>query len=154
MSTIVNRKGFIILAGAFVLGSAVFVVTTSKESNRNNDEHSVFTYMVHLTGYIVSIDEEANTFQLRVPVEDDSERILTVHFGEKSASGAPVNVSDYKIGDHITISYFPYDRKGSYIDADSAGIFNEKYDRIWKDDQNPEIIRQKYIQMIEHMESL
>ena len=109
--------------------------------------------MFEVTGHIVSIDEEANTFQLRVPVEDGSERVLTVHFGEKSASGVPVNVSDYRIGDHITISYFPYDRKGSYIDADSADIFNEKYDRIWKDDQNPEIIRQKYIQMIEHMES-
>ena len=153
MSTIVNRKGFIILAGAFVLGSAVLAMTTSKESNRNNDEHSVFTYMDHLTGYIVSIDEEANTFQLRVPVEDGSERVLTVHFGEKPVSGVLVNVSDYKIGDRVTIDYFPYDRKGSYIDADSAGIFNEKYDRIWKDDPNPEIIRQKYIQMIEHMES-
>ena len=154
MSALVNRKGFIILAGVLVFGSTVLAMTTSKESDRNNDEHSVFTYMDHLTGYIVSIDEEANTLQLRVPVEDGSERVLTVHFGEKSASGAPVNVSDYKIGDHITISYFPYDRKGSYIDADSAGIFNEKYDQIWKDDQNPEIIRQKYIQMIEHMESL
>lgn len=111
------------------------------------------SYLLCVTGHIVSIDEEANTFQLRVPVEDDSERVLTVHFGEKSASGVPVNVSDYKIGDHITISYFPYNRKGSYIDADSAGIFNEKYDQIWKDDQNPEIIRQKYIQMIEHKES-
>ena len=154
MSIIVNRKGFIILAGAFVLGGAVLAMTTSKESNRNNDEHSVFTYMDHLTGYIVSIDEEANTFQLRVPVEDGSERVLTVHFGEKPVSGVLVNVSDYKIGDRVTIDYFPYDRKGSYIDADSAGIFNEKYDQIWKDDQNPEIIRQKYIQMIEHMESL
>ena len=118
-------------------------MTTSKESNRNNDEHSVFTYMDHLTGYIVSIDEEANTFQLRVPVEDGSERVLTVHFGEKSASGAPVNVSDYKIGDHITISYFPYDRKGSYIDADFIEIFDGQRDRVWKDAQVPKIYTDK-----------
>ena len=143
MSTIVNRKGFIILAGAFVLGCAVLAMATSKESNRNNDEHSVFTYMDHLTGYIVSIDEEANTFQLRVPVEDGSERVLTVHFGEKSASGAPVNVSDYKIGDRVTIDYFPYDRKGSYIDADFIEIFDGQRDRVWKDAQVPKVYTDK-----------
>ena len=47
MTVPINRKGFIILAGAFVLGGAVLAMTTSKESNRNNDEHSVFTYMDH-----------------------------------------------------------------------------------------------------------
>ena len=143
MSTIVNRKGFIILAGAFVLGSAVLAMTTSKESNRNNDEYSVFTYMDHLTGYIVSIDEEANTFQLRVPVEDGSERVLTVHFGEKPVSGVLVNVSDYKIGDRVTIDYFPYDRKGSYIDADFIEIFDGQRDRVWKDAQVPKIYTDK-----------
>ena len=143
MSALVSRKGFIVLAGAFVLGSAVLAMTTSKESNRNNDEHSVFTYMVHLTGYIVSIDEEANTFQLRVPVEDDSERILTVHFGEKPVSGVLVNVSDYKIGDRVTIDYFPYDRKGSYIDADFIEIFDGQRDRVWKDAQVPKIYTDK-----------
>ena len=143
MTVSVKRKGFIVLVGVLVFGGAVLAMTTSKESNRNNDEHSVFTYMVHLTGYIVSIDEEANTFQLRVPVEDDSERILTVHFSEKSASGVPVNVSDYKIGDHITISYFPYDRKGSYIDADFIEIFDGQRDRVWKDAQVPKIYTDK-----------
>ena len=139
MSALVSRKGFIILAGAFVLGGAVLTMTTSKESNRNNDEHSVFTYMDHLTGYIVSIDEEANTLQLRVPVEDGSERVLTVHFGEKPVSGVLVNVSDYKIGDRVTIDYFPYDRKGSYIDADFIEIFDGQRDRVWKDAQVPKI---------------
>ena len=143
MTVPISRKGFIILTGVLVFGGAVLAMTTSKESNRNNDEHSVFTYMDHLTGYIVSIDEEANTFQLRVPVEDGSERVLTVHFGEKSASGAPVNVSDYKIGDHITISYFPYDRKGSYIDADFIEIFDGQRDRVWKDAQVPKIYTDK-----------
>ena len=143
MTVSVKRKCFIVLVGVLVFGGAVLAMTTSKESNRNNDEHSVFTYMDHLTGYIVSIDEEANTFQLRVPVEDGSERVLTVHFGEKSASGAPVNVSDYKIGDHITISYFPYDRKGSYIDADFIEIFDGQRDRVWKDAQVPKIYTDK-----------
>ena len=66
-----------------------------------------------------------------------------MHFGEKSASGAPVNVSDYKIGDHITISYFPYDRKGSYIDADFIEIFDGQRDRVWKDAQVPKIYTDK-----------
>ena len=155
-----KRKKVFLLTGILILGGIVLTTIGLARSNKSgaissdNSIHNSYTHMFEVTGHIVSIDEEANTFQLRVPVEDDSERILTVHFSEKSASGVPVNVSDYKIGDHITISYFPYDRKGSYIDADSAGIFNEKYDRIWKDDQNPEIIRQKYIQMTEHMESL
>lgn len=105
----------------------------------DNSIHNSYTHMFEVTGHIVSIDEEANTFQLRVPVEDDSERILTVHFSEKSASGVPVNVSDYKIGDHITISYFPYDRKGSYIDADFIEIFDGQRDRVWKDAQVPKI---------------
>lgn len=143
MSALVSRKGFIILTGVLVFGSAVLAMITSKESNRNNDEHSVFTYMDHLTGYIVSIDEEANTLQLRVPVEDGSERVLTVHFGEKPVSGVLVNVSDYKIGDRVTIDYFPYDRKGSYIDADFIEIFDGQRDRVWKDAQVPKIYTDK-----------
>ena len=96
--------------------------------------------MLFLTGHIVSIDEETNTFRLRVIVEDDSERTLEVHFGEKPASGVLVNVSDYKVGDHVAIAYFPYDRKGSYINADSVAIFHEGYDRVRKDDRIPEYI--------------
>ena len=155
-----KRKKVFILTGILILGGIVLTTIGLVRSNKSgaissdNSIHNSYTHMFEVTGHIVSIDEEANTFQLRVPVEDDSERILTVHFGEKPVSGVLVNVSYYKIGDRVTIDYFPYDRKGSYIDADSAGIFNEKYDQIWKDDQNPEIIRQKYIQMIEHMESL
>ncbi|WP_423978259.1 hypothetical protein [Lancefieldella rimae] len=143
MAVPVKRKGFIVLVGVLVFGSTVLAMTTSKESNRNNDEHSVFAYKVHLTGYIVSIDEEANTFQLRVPVEDGSERVLTVHFGEKPVSGVLVNVSDYKIGDRVTIDYFPYDRKGSYIDADFIEIFDGRRDRVWKDAQVPKIYTDK-----------
>lgn len=143
MTVPISRKGFIILTGVLVFGCAVLALATSKESNRNNDEHSVFTYMDHLTGYIVSIDEEANTFQLRVPVEDGSERVLTVHFGEKPVSGVLVNVSDYKIGDRVTIDYFPYDRKGSYIDADFIEIFDGQRDRVWKDAQVPKIYTDK-----------
>lgn len=41
-----------------------------------------FRICFFLTGHIVSIDEETNTFRLRVIVEDDSERTLEVHFGE------------------------------------------------------------------------
>ena len=143
MTVSVKRKGFIVLVGVLVFGSTVLAMTTSKESNRNNDEHSVFTYMVHLTGYIISIDEEANTFQLRVPVEDGSERVLTVHFGEKPVSGVLVNVADYKIGDRVTIDYFPYDRKGSYIDADFIEIFDGQRDWVWKDAQVPKIYTDK-----------
>lgn len=73
----------------------------SKENSKekaiygSDDNHASFSYMLFLTGHIVSIDEETNTFRLRVIVEDDSERTLEVHFGEKPASGVLVNVSDY-----------------------------------------------------------
>lgn len=133
-------------------------VSTSKESSKEgtkenskenskekaiygtDDNHASFSYMLFLTGHIVSIDEETNTFRLRVIVEDDFERTLEVHFGEKPASGVLVNVSDYKVGDHVAIAYFPYDRKGSYINADSVDIFHEGYDRVRKDDRIPEYI--------------
>lgn len=71
-------------------------ISTSKESSKegtkenskekaiygSDDNHASFSYMLFLTGHIVSIDEETNTFRLRVIVEDDSERTLEVHFGE------------------------------------------------------------------------
>ena len=144
-----KRKKVFILTGILILGGIVLTTIGLARSNksgvinRDNSVHNSYTHMLEVTGHIVSIDEEANTFQLRVPVEDDSERILTVHFSEKSASGVPVNVSDYKIGDHITISYFPYDRKGSYIDADFIEIFDGQRDRVWKDAQVPKIYTDK-----------
>ena len=144
-----KRKKVFILTGILILGGIVLTTIGLARSNKSgvissdNSIHNSYTHMFEVTGHIVSIDEEANTFQLRVPVEDDSERILTVHFGEKPVSGAPVNVSDYKIGDHITISYFPYDRKGSYIDADFIEIFDGQRDRVWKDAQVPKIYTDK-----------
>ena len=154
MSVLIKRKGFIIFSGVLLFGGIALAISTSKESSKEgtkenskekaiygiDDNHASFSYMLFLTGHIVSIDEETNTFRLRVIVEDDSERTLEVHFGEKPASGVLVNVSDYKVGDHVTIAYFPYDRKGSYINADSVDIFHEGYDRVRKDDRIPEYI--------------
>lgn len=158
MSVLIKRKGFIIFSGVLLFGGIALAISTSKESSKEDtkegtkenskekaiygtdDNHASFSYMLFLTGHIISIDEETNTFRLHVIVEDDSERTLEVHFGEKPASGVLVNVSDYKVGDHVTIAYFPYDRKGSYINADSVDIFHEGYDRVWKDDRIPEYI--------------
>ena len=158
MSVLIKRKGFIIFSGVLLFGGIALAISTSKESSKEDtkegtkenskekaiygtdDNHASFSYMLFLTGHIVSIDEETNTFRLHVIVEDDSERTLEVHFGEKPASGVSVSVSDYKVGDYVTIAYFPYDRKGSYINADSVDIFHEGYDRVRKDDRIPEYI--------------
>ena len=139
------RKYFhiFLITVVFLLIGTICMIYKRVDEERSIGHKVGDSYLLCVTGHIVSIDEEVNTFQLRVLVEDGSERVLTVHFGEKSASGVPINVSDYKIGDHITISYFPYDRKGSYIDADFIEIFDGQRDRVWKDAQVPKIYTDK-----------
>ncbi|WP_282710064.1 hypothetical protein [Lancefieldella sp. Marseille-Q7238] len=135
------RKYFhiFLITVVFLLIGTICMIYKRVDEERSIGHKVGDSYLLCVTGHIVSIDEEVNTFQLRVLVEDGSERVLTVHFGEKPVSGVLVNVSDYKIGDRVTISYFPYDRKGSYIDADSIEIFDEQRDRVWEDEQTPKI---------------